>query len=78
MSDFNNPATPCNKCGKSGELVYQALPYKDFEHGFDYRCGWCGKWQLDKESDSKQRFTGQTEKFEQSFNEVFISGESND
>ena len=31
-----------------------------------------------KESDSKQRFTGQTEKFEQSFNEIFISGESDD
>jgi len=31
-----------------------------------------------EESDSKQRFTGQTEKFEQSFNEIFINGESND
>ena len=33
---------------------------------------------VDEESDSKQRFTGQTGKFEQSFKEIFISGESND
>tara|TARA_B100000029_G_C17565748_1_gene954966 strand:- start:835 stop:1074 length:240 start_codon:yes stop_codon:yes gene_type:complete len=31
-----------------------------------------------EESGSKQRFTGQTEKFEQSFNKIFINGESND
>lgn len=36
----------CNKCKKTGEMTHQALPSKDFKHGFDYCCGHCGAWQL--------------------------------
>ena len=38
----------CNKCNQSGEMTYQALPHKDFKHGFDYSCGHCGEWQLEE------------------------------
>ena len=38
----------CNKCNEPGEMTYQALPSKDFKHGFDYSCGYCGQWQLEE------------------------------
>ena len=36
----------CNKCNWIGELTFQALPVELSKQGFDYKCGWCGEWQL--------------------------------
>ena len=40
----------CIKCKKIGELTYHPLPTKWYKQGFDYRCGWCGEWQLEEET----------------------------
>ena len=40
----------CIKCDKKGEMTYQALPFELSVYSFNYRCGWCGEWQIEEET----------------------------